>query len=76
MTPLLVSEAVGLTTIGTLPGNTITRESPEIFFHAILAQGKPAATMPEKWCLGIAAGAVFCSTFSLLTIVFLVCHNH
>jgi hypothetical protein len=54
---LLVSIAVLFSAIRTLPGNSVTGHSPEIFFHAVLADGKSAPTSPAERRMLAAAGA-------------------
>ena len=44
----LIAESVLIATVRALPGNPITRHSPEIFRHAPLANMKSAPTMPAK----------------------------
>jgi hypothetical protein len=59
---LLVSIAVLFSAIRTLPGNSVTGHPPEIFFHAVLADGKSAPASPaERRMLATAgAGDFFC----------------
>lgn len=39
---LLVAEAVGFAAIGAIPRDAVTGNPPKVFFHAALADGKPA----------------------------------
>jgi hypothetical protein len=59
---LLVSVPVLFSAIRTLPGNSITGHSPEIFFHATLADGKSAPASPAKrrMLAAACAGDFFC----------------
>lgn len=55
--------------IRTLPGNAITGHSPEVFLHAVLADGESAPTSPAKRRMLAAAGA---GTFFCYTTLFFI----
>jgi len=66
---LLVSIAVLVSAIRTLPGNTITGHSPEVFLHTVLADRESATTSPAERRMLAAAGA---GTFFCYTALFFV----
>jgi hypothetical protein len=54
---LLVTIPVLFSAIRALPGNSVTGHPPEIFFHAVLADGKSAPASPAERRMLAAAGA-------------------
>jgi hypothetical protein len=57
---LLIAEAIVRIAVRTFPGYSVTRHTPKIFQHAILANGKTTTTPPAEW------GVIFTAmTFNL-----------
>ena len=46
--PLLIPEPIILLAVRALPGDTVTRHSPEIFPHAVLTNCKAAPASPKE----------------------------
>jgi hypothetical protein len=45
---LLITESVHPAAIGALPGDMVAGHAPDIFLHACLADGEPAAAAPTE----------------------------
>ena len=56
--PLLVAETILPPAIRAVPGNAVAGHPPEVFIHAVLTDGKAAATLPVETGGLVAAMAI------------------